>query len=123
MVILHQRTEFSDDEIRQFQTHIDSWYQVWMKPHGLDGCTNYTHTLSSGHLAEYMFKWQNLYQFSQQGWENFNHVFTTVYFRRTNHGGREHEGTTKSKLVGIAQWLQRRLLWMKGLGDGIIKKK
>ncbi len=63
-----------------------------------------------------MFKWRNLYRFSQQGWENFNHVFTTVYFRRTNHGGRRHAGTSKSKLLGIGRWLQRRLLWMVGIG-------
>jgi hypothetical protein len=92
-----------------------------MQLHGLDGCTNYTHMLSSGHLAEYMFKWRNLYRFFQKGWENFNHVFTTVYFRRTNHGGRRHEGSKKSKLLGIARWLQQRLLWMTGLGDDIIK--
>ncbi len=121
MVILRQRSEFSDEQIRQFQTHIDLWFQVWIQLHGLEGCTNYTHMLSSGHLAEYMFKWRNLYQFSQQGWENFNHVFTTVHFRRTNHGGRRHEGHMKSKLIGIARWLQWRLLWMTGLGDDIAK--
>ncbi len=78
--------------------------------------------LSSGHLAEYIFKWRNLYRFSQQGWEIFNHVFTTVYFRRTNHGGGRHEGAIKSKLIGIAQWLQQRLLWMTGLGDKILNE-
>jgi hypothetical protein len=102
--------------VKQFPEHIDLWYQVWMELHGLDGCTNYTHMLSSGHMAEFMFKWRNLYRFSQQGWENFNHVFTTVYFRRTNHGGRRHAHAMKSKLVGIAKWLQRRMLWMAGIG-------
>ena len=66
-----------------------------------------------------MFKWQNLYCFSQLGWENFNHVFTTVYFILTNHGGRRHAGTSKSKLLGIGRWLQRRLLWMVGVGAKI----
>ena len=104
--ILRQKKEFTDEEIKHFQQLIDSWFQVWIELHGLSGCTNYTHMLSSGHLAEYMFKWRNMYRFSQQGWENFNHVFSTVYFRRTNHGGRRHEGAIKSKLIGIGRWLQ-----------------
>jgi hypothetical protein len=122
MELLRQRKEFTDEEIKQYQHHVDNWYQVWVELHGIHGCTNYTHVLSSGHLAEYIFKWRNLYRFSQQGWENFNHVFTTVYFRRKNHGGRRHEGAIKSKLIGIARWLQRRLLWMTGLGDKILNE-
>jgi hypothetical protein len=70
--------KFTDDDVKKFQEHIDL-----------------------------MFKWRNLYQFSQQGyWEKFNHVFSTVYFRKSNHGGTQHAGTTKSKLIGIRQWLQ-----------------
>jgi len=65
-------------------------------------------------------KWQNMYPFSQQGWEKFNHIFSTVYFRRTNHGGRRHENSMKSKLVGTERWLQCRLLWMTGLADDIL---
>jgi hypothetical protein len=120
MIILRQRVEFSDEEIRQFQFHVDAWFQRWIELHAMDGCTNYTHILSSGHMSEYMFKWRNLYRFSQQGWENFNHVFTTVYFRRTNHGGRRYEGSSKSKIKPIGKWLQRRLLWMTGLADDIL---
>jgi hypothetical protein len=122
MELLRQRREFTDEEIKQYQYHIDNWFQVWIQLHGLHGCTNYMHVLSSGHLAEYLFKWRNLYHFSQQGWENFNHVFSTVYFRRTNHGGRRHKGAIKSKLIGIARWLQRRLLWMTGLADKIMNQ-
>ena len=81
MELLRQCSEYSDDEIKVYQEYMDNWYQVWMQLHGLEGCTNYTHLLSSGHIAEYMFKWRNMYRFSQQGWENFNHVFSTVYFR------------------------------------------
>ncbi len=64
-----------------------------------------------------------MYRFSQQGWENFNHVFSTVYFRRTNHGGRKHAGTVKSKLLGIGRWLQRRLLWMTGISDQVLREQ
>jgi hypothetical protein len=101
MVLLWQQEEFNDDAVKHFQNHIGQWYQVWVQLHGIEGCTNYTHMLSSVHMAEYMFKWQNLYHFSQQGWENFNHVCSTVCFWRTNHGGRRYAGGTKSKLIGI----------------------
>jgi hypothetical protein len=83
-----QKDEFTDEDIIQYLNLIDSWFQVWVQLHSDAGCTNYTHLLSSGHFAEYMFKWRNLYRFSQQGFEKFNHVFSTFYFRRTNHGGR-----------------------------------
>jgi hypothetical protein len=116
MEILRQREDFMDDRVKQFQEHIDQWYQTWLKLHGWEGCTNYTHMLSSAHIAEYMFKWKNMYRFSQQGWESFNHVFSTFYFRRTNHGGIRHGGAAKSKLLGIGCWLQRRMLWMVGVG-------
>ncbi len=115
-----RKKEFMDEEIKHFQHYIHNWFQVWIQLHGLSGCTNYTHMLSSGHLAQFMFKWRNMYQFSQQGRENFNHVFSTVYFRRTNRGGRRHEGAIKSKLVGIGRWLQRRLLWMTGIADQVL---
>jgi hypothetical protein len=98
------------------QTHIDLWFQAWNELWGNEG-TNYTHMLSSGHITEYMLKWRNMYCFSKQGWEKFNHVFTTVYFRRTNHGGKKHADSVKSKLLPIAHWLQWRLLWMTGVGD------
>jgi len=87
MQIVRQHNEYSDDDIIKYQSHFDSWFQVWVQLHAAAGCTNYTHVFSSGHLAEYMFKWRNLYRFSQQGFEKFNHVFSTFYFRRTNHGG------------------------------------
>ena len=120
MVILRQRQNYSDEDVKLFQRHMDIWFQIWNKLHSQEGCTNYTHMLSSGHIAEYKCKWRNMYRFSQQGWEKFNHIFSTVYFRRTNHGGRRHGNTIKSKLVGIGRWLQRRLLWMTGLADDIL---
>jgi len=120
MIIVRQRKEYTDDEIISYQAHVDQWFRLWNELHGAEGCTNYVHMLSLGHLAEYMYKWRNMYRFSQQGWEKFNHVFSTVYFRRTNHGGRRHKDAQKSKLIGIARWLQRRLLWMTGIGDQII---
>jgi GTPase len=60
MSIVQQQQEYSNDDIIRCQNHVDVWFQVWNELHGTAGCTNYTHMFSSGHLAEYMFKWRNL---------------------------------------------------------------
>ena len=112
MQIVPQHNQFTDDDIVRYQKHVDHWFQTWVKLHAAAGCTNYTYMFSSGHLSGYMFKWRNLYRFSQQGFKKFNHVFSTFYFRRTNHGGRRHQDATKTKLLAIGRWLQRQLLWM-----------
>jgi hypothetical protein len=82
--------------------------------------------LSSGHIAEYMFRWRNLHRFSQQGWEHFNALLKVFFFRRTSHGGhvgysedRLLAGAQKNKLRPIARWLQRRMLWICGRGDNL----
>jgi hypothetical protein len=118
--ILREKREFTDDRIKEFQLHVDEWFQLWNKLWSFEGCTNYTHVLSSAHMCEFMYKWRNLYRFSQQGWEKFNHIFSTFYFRRTNHGGKRHADSIKSKLVPIAKWLQRRLLWLTNAADNIL---
>lgn len=56
MVIIRQQHEYTDDDIIGYQSHVDCWFQVWNELHGSAGCTNYTHMLSSGHLAEFMEK-------------------------------------------------------------------
>jgi hypothetical protein len=106
MTIVWQQQEYTDNDIITYQNHVDTWFQIWNELHGASGCTNYTHMLSSGHLAEYMFKWRSLYQFLQQGFEKFNHVFSTFYFRRTKNGGCRQRDAAKSKLLAIGRWLQ-----------------
>jgi hypothetical protein len=59
-----------------------------------------------------MYKWRNLYEHSQQGWEAFNALLKTFFFRRAGRGGGRG---VRSKLKPIARWLQRRLLWMCGM--------
>jgi len=119
VVILQEKKEFTDEKVKDFQRLINFWFQLWNELWSIEGCTNYAHMLSSGHIAEFMFKWRNLYRFSQQGWETFNHVFSTFYFRRINHGGKRYVQSVKSKLLPIARWLQCCLLWMIGYGNQI----
>ena len=117
IVILRKNTDATEDEIATFQDHIDAWFQDWVKVYGKEGCTNYTHMLSSSHVMRYMQDWKCLHRYSQQGWEALNALIKAYFFRRTNRGGLSKNSTQKSKLLGIARWLQRRIMWYSGNGD------
>jgi hypothetical protein len=128
--IMRQKSDFTDEQILQFQANVDDFFQVWVKLYSYAGCTNYIHLLSSGHIAEYMFRWRNLHRFSQQGWEHFNSLLKVFFFRRTAHGGhvgwsksKEVENFARSKLKPIGRWLQRRMLWLCGIGDEYFNNK
>ena len=54
--VARKREDYLDDDIMEFQRLIDSFFEDWVGLHGLSGCTNYIHMLSSGHVAEYMFR-------------------------------------------------------------------
>jgi hypothetical protein len=123
-LIMRQKCDFTDEDIMQFQTNIDDSFQVWVRLYSYAGCTNYIHLMSSGHIAEYMFCWRNLHCFSQQGWEHFSSLLKVFFFRRTAHGGhigwskaKETHNIAKNKLRPIGLWLQRRMLWLCGIGD------
>ena len=73
--------------------------------------------LSSSHVMRYMQDWKCLHRYSQQGWEALNALIKAYFFRRTNRGGLSKNSTQKSKLLGIARWLQRRIMWYSGNGD------
>jgi hypothetical protein len=110
--LLRQKTELDADDLAAFQKAIDNWHQDYVKLHDLAGQTNYIHMLSSGHISEYLFKYGNLHDHSQQGWEAFNSLLKSVYYRRTPRGGGKG---LKSKLKPLARWLQRRMLWLCGV--------
>jgi hypothetical protein len=114
MEMVRQKEDFTDSDIKAFQKAVDEWFQDYVAVHGLDGMTNYIHMLSTGHVAEYMIKWRNLYRHSQQGWEAFNSLLKTFFFRRTGRGGGRH---MRSKLLPIARWLQRRMIWLTGITE------
>jgi hypothetical protein len=49
-----------------------------------------------------------------------NSLVKTFYFRRTNHGGGVRGGSKKSRLIPIARWLQRRLVFLYGATESSI---
>jgi hypothetical protein len=77
----------TDEQVCEVQVLCDDFYQKWVDLQGREGITNYIHFLGAGHLAEYLFYWKNRYRHSQQGWEAFNSLLKTFYFRRTARGG------------------------------------
>eukprot|EP00978_Attheya_sp_CCMP212_P012303 scaffold30567_cov28-Attheya_sp.AAC.1 len=120
MVKVRQKTPFSAEDIQSFQTTTDEWYQLWMRLEGREGCTNYTHLLGAGHVADMLFHHRNLYVFSNQGWEALNMLVKQVYFRRTARGGGRQ---ASSRLLPIARWLQRRLVFMAVTDEADLLKK
>ena len=121
MKILCQHTDYTVDDLIEYQTNVDDFFQVYSELVGLEGITNYIHIISSGHMVDYMQRWKCLYRFSNQGWEAYNSLFKSVYFRRTSRGGRMGGGdhTVKTILTPIARWCQRRVMWICGRGDEV----
>ena len=121
MEIVRKKEDFTDDDIREYQQEADLFFTTWMKLWGRDGCTNYIHMVGCGHIAQFMYRWRNLYRHSQQGWEAMNGQLTNFFFRRTQHGG--HSGgrgagrVAKTTIKPIARWLQRRLVILTGKAE------
>jgi hypothetical protein len=80
MTILRKRSDYSDKDIDEFQSLIDSYYKKYLSETGVEGITNYIHILASGHMKYYMQLHRNLYKFSQQDWESLNSKFKQVFF-------------------------------------------
>jgi hypothetical protein len=116
MRMLRRKADFSDEDIMVFQKLIDEFFQPWVKLHRIKGVTNYIHLLASGHISEYLRYWRSLYPHSQQGWESLNALIKQVYFRRSARGGANlGRGGKKSRILPVARWLLRRLMWATGV--------
>jgi hypothetical protein len=120
MIKLRSRDDFDDAAVFSFQKDMDEFFQLWVEPWELEGCTNYIHMMSSGHLSACLQKWKNLCRHSQQGWEAFNSLLNTFYFRRTQRGGNSGKGR-KSRLLPVGRWLQRRVIWLRGCDGACIE--
>ena len=63
------RKPFTDEMIFDFQDKIDKYYEKQIALTERNGMTNYIHFMESGCITYYLFKYRNLYQFLQQGFE------------------------------------------------------
>ena len=122
MILLRKRDDFTNTEIASYQNHANKFFQAWVRLWQIEGITNYIHMIGSGHIANYLYKWKNLYRYSQQGWEAMNLLIKTFFFRRTSHGGGVRGDSKKSRLIPIARWLQRRLVFLCRITESTIRQ-
>ena len=78
---INRRTHFTDADIREFQKLADEYGAKWREVAGRDGQTNYEHFIWSGHLSYYLYKYGNLYMFSQQGFEAMMSRVKCIYHK------------------------------------------
>jgi hypothetical protein len=115
--MVRKREDFTDKEIEECQDFGDKFYALRIQLFGFDGITNYIHMVGAGHFKHYLIKYRNLYRFSQQGWEAYNHLIKSFFYRRTQRGGSKGRGSDlkASKMEPIAKWIVRNLFWQQGL--------
>jgi len=106
-------------QIDAFQNKADDFFSGWLDLVGYDGITNYIHLLGAGHIRYFLKKWRNLHRFSNQGWEAYNALLANYWHHRTQKGG--GRGVEKSKILAIAQWLMRVMMWRTAEGDHFFK--
>jgi hypothetical protein len=128
MDILLMQREYTDDDIKQFQQKIDSFFAAYVERSGAgkEGVTNYIHMLSSGHIQYYMKIHRNLYKYSQQSWKSLNEKFKITFFNNTQRGGNFGKNTDeaeRSYLKSIYRAFQRELLWVSGVGEDYFLSK
>jgi hypothetical protein len=70
-----------------FQDKIDFFYELWIKLFGEEGITNYIHILGSEHMSYFLEKYDCLYMYSQQGWEDLNNRCQAFLMQNSSRGG------------------------------------
>jgi len=112
--ILRLKKKFTAAQIDDFQNKADIFFIDWLALVGYDGITNYVHMLGSGHIRFFLRKWGSLYRLQNQGWEQYNARVAAFWHHRTSKGGSKYDN---SKILPIAKWLLRLMLWKTGEGE------
>jgi hypothetical protein len=111
LLTLHR--ELTTEEIEEFQTLIDDFFELWIGIFGSHGVTNYIHMLASGHVHYFLKEYKCLYLYSQQGWEALNGEIQTFIHQNSQRGG-HNSGTKKgekSYIYAVVRMIIRDLLW------------
>lgn len=111
MDLLRKRTDYVEEEIKQFRFHVDEWFRIWIRKFGRDTYSNYMHMMHSGHIEEEMRLFRCLYRYSQEGLEAMNALIKAYFYRRSERGGGKGEATD-CRVAPIGRWVQRRWCWM-----------
>ena len=109
--------------IYSFQDKVDEYYEKWINLTGQNGMTNYIHFLGSGHVAYYLFKYRNVYRFSQQGFEAMMGKIKAIYHRCTSRGGNGSAKQTRSHILQVAHFVLCMMMWHSGVGDNYFRQK
>jgi hypothetical protein len=75
-----KRDDLTDEEIEECQDYGDKFYQQRIELFDYIGITNYIHMIGAGHFKHFLIKYRNLYRYSQQGWEAYNHLIKSFYY-------------------------------------------
>ena len=113
MELLTLHCELSEDEIENFQSLIDDFFEIWVGIFGDHGVTNYIHMLASGYIHYFLKQYKCLHLYSQQGWEALNGKIQTFIHQSSKRGG-HHSGTKNGEKLYIysaVRLMIRDLLW------------
>ena len=121
--ILLYRKPFSDEMIYDLQDKIDIYFIKWIKLSGRNGMTNYIHFKGSGHVCYYLFKYRNLYRYSQQGFEAMMSKIKAIYHKCTSRGGNGSAEEDRSHILQVAHFLLRAMMWNSGRGEAYFRSK
>jgi hypothetical protein len=61
MEFSRKRSDFTEEQIVDFQDLADDFFQLWIDLKHRDGLGNYFHLVGAGHLAFYLREWGNLF--------------------------------------------------------------
>ncbi len=92
MELLPLHPALDKEEKCQFQDYIDDFFEIWISIFGIDGMSNYIHLLSSGHILYFLEKYDCLYLYSQQGWDNTIQAYIHQNSQRGGRGSGQRKG-------------------------------
>ena len=124
MEMLRWRKHFSFEDVCKFQKLVDEYFDIYNYLTGVEGMTNYLHSLRAGHFSYFLNKYGNLYMWSQQGWEFVNGKMKQTYHHNTQKGGGiGKDGARGShKLEPVMLTFIRSALWRFGVLDRLFDK-
>jgi hypothetical protein len=100
LATMHRDLDVEEQEL--FQDQIDVFYENWIELFGEEGIMNYIHILGSSHMLYFLQKYNCLYMYSQQGWEDLNNRCQAFLLHNSSRGGYgSGEGKGKSSLCKI----------------------
>ncbi len=89
---------------------------------GLEGITNYFHSVGCGHVVWMCRRWGNLWRFRNEGVETFNKIVSLRHDKFNGNGGRKRtRAGAPTELCpvfwSLGQWLCRWTMWQLGYAD------